>query len=89
MWVLWSVQRQRSAENEIAPMQPAQGLAHGMQPVVRSRSASHFVDVDGSHANTIYNDRFLNPKKFFVSNLDGAELVQHVQESLSLLRQLI
>jgi hypothetical protein len=71
-------------------MQPSSsGLMGNAIPVVRSGNKKNVVDVDGNNPGTKYNDRFINPVEFLVSNVAAEPLVKHLDESLTLLRQLI
>jgi hypothetical protein len=47
------------------------------------------VDVDGPKAATRYNNKFVNPKEFLVPAINGAELVDHMVESVDLLLEFV
>jgi hypothetical protein len=54
----------------------------GLNTIVRSRSGSLSIDVDGQRATTKYNDCFENPREFFYNDFTLQELLDHIAESL-------
>ncbi len=69
-------------------MQPSTVKVSGVQPVNRTTRNSLVIDVDGNNPSTKYNDRFINPREFLVSEIDGADLLKHISDSIVLLRSL-
>jgi 5-methylcytosine-specific restriction protein B len=56
----------------------------GLNVIKRSKDPKWLIDVDGPKPNTKYNDGYVNPKEFYSGSFDPAELLQHVEKSLSL-----
>lgn len=68
-------------------MLPRAGVLHTLTTVMRSGSELN-VDVDGEKAGTQYNDCFVNPKEWLVSNIRSEEIIEHLDTSIDLLAEL-
>jgi hypothetical protein len=61
--------------------QTSMGATKSAECVVRERGEG-FIDVDGSKLNTKYNDRFINPIDFPITDFNVDSLVAHITRSL-------
>lgn len=65
-------------------MQPASGSPRqGLVPKNRTADPSFVLNVDGSRAETHYNNRFMNPEEFLAQDLDHTRLISHLDDSIS------
>lgn len=79
----------RSGEGVVAGlMLPRAGIFHALETVKRS-GTSLSVDVDGDKIGTQYNDCFVNPKEWLVSNIRSEEIIDHLNQSMDWLVDLI
>jgi hypothetical protein len=57
-------------------------------PTVFRSNQPNFLNVDGVSSSTKYNDKFINPIEFPISNIQPKIYLKHIQDSLELLEKI-